>query len=197
MDITMIQQKSDLRIIRTHKMLCDAFTRLLEVQSFEDITVNQLCEEAMIRRATFYKHFADKYEYLSFYLLGFKEEFNRMKKDSTAHESTQEFYLRMSNYLFEFLDSHQKMVSHIMSSNALPLFFDILCEQISNDLLEIMTINEDLKDIENVSMELVAKHCAGGLLQLAKYWFTQRHTITKEELYASITYMINQTIPAK
>ena len=53
-------------------MLCDAFTRLLEVQSFEDITVNQLCEEAMIRRATFYKHFADKYEYLSFYLLGFK-----------------------------------------------------------------------------------------------------------------------------
>lgn len=104
----MVQQKSDLRITRTYKMLCDAFTRLLEIQSFEDITVNQLCEEAMIRRATFYKHFADKQEYLSFYLLGFKEEFNRMKKDSTAHESTQDFYLRMSHYLFEFLDSHQK-----------------------------------------------------------------------------------------
>lgn len=193
----MIQEKNDLRIVRTNKMLRDAFTRLLEVKSFEDITVNQLCEEAMIRRATFYKHFADKYEYLNFYLQGFKEEFNRQTKDSTVHESTQEFYLRMSDYLFEFLESHQKMVSHIVSSNALPLFFDILCEQISNNLIEIMTANEDIKDMKNVSIELVSKHCAGGLLQLAKYWYMQRHTISREELHTSIAFLINQIIPAK
>ena len=32
------------------------------------MTVNLLCERAMIRRTTFYKHFADEYEYLAFYI---------------------------------------------------------------------------------------------------------------------------------
>ena len=28
---------------------------------------NELCDEAMIRRATFYKHFADKYDFFFFF----------------------------------------------------------------------------------------------------------------------------------
>ena len=35
---------------------------------FEDITVAMLCDRAVIRRTTFYKHFADKSEFFSFYV---------------------------------------------------------------------------------------------------------------------------------
>ena len=55
-----MEQKLDLRIQRTYRLLHTAFTKLMEEKSFEDITVNDLCREAMIRRTTFYKHFADK-----------------------------------------------------------------------------------------------------------------------------------------
>ena len=56
----------DLRIERTYRSLIEAFTRLLEERLYEDVTVAMLCNEAMIRRTTFYKHFADKGEFFSF-----------------------------------------------------------------------------------------------------------------------------------
>ena len=61
-----MEKKLDLRIQKTYQALHNAFTILLEEKNFEEITVNELCDAAMIRRTTFYKHFADKYEYFQF-----------------------------------------------------------------------------------------------------------------------------------
>ena len=36
---------------------------------FEEITINDLCNSAMIRRTTFYKHFSDKYDFFRFFLI--------------------------------------------------------------------------------------------------------------------------------
>lgn len=58
----------DLRIKKTYRALFDAFTELLEEHRFEDLTVAMLCERAMIRRTTFYKHFRDKNDYFAFYV---------------------------------------------------------------------------------------------------------------------------------
>ena len=55
-----MEEKTDLRIRKPYKALCDAFVTILEKKRFDDLTVNELCDEAMIRRATFYKHFADQ-----------------------------------------------------------------------------------------------------------------------------------------
>lgn len=56
----------DLRIKKTYRALFDAFTELLEEHRFEDLTVAMLCDRAMIRRTTFYKHFRDKNDSLPF-----------------------------------------------------------------------------------------------------------------------------------
>ncbi len=58
----------DLRIQKTYRSLLTAFTKLLEKHRYEDVSVAMLCEEAMIRRTTFYKHFADKSEFFSFFV---------------------------------------------------------------------------------------------------------------------------------
>ena len=55
-----MRRKEDLRIRRTHKLLCNAMFSLLETRSFDDISVVDICEKAMVHRATFYKHFKDK-----------------------------------------------------------------------------------------------------------------------------------------
>ena len=58
----------DLRIKKTYRALFDAFTELLEEHRFEDLTVAMLCDRALIRRTTFYKHFRDKNDYFAFYI---------------------------------------------------------------------------------------------------------------------------------
>ncbi len=57
-----MEHANDLRVQRTYKLLTDALMNMLCEQSFDTITVRTLCERAMVRPATFYKHFANKEE---------------------------------------------------------------------------------------------------------------------------------------
>lgn len=56
--------KLDPRVIRTRKLIMDAFIRLSKINDFANITINDITEEATINRSTFYSHFTDKYELL-------------------------------------------------------------------------------------------------------------------------------------
>lgn len=55
-------QAVDIRKVRTRKSIVDAFIKLLQKKRFESIKISDITNEAMINRATFYYHFADKYE---------------------------------------------------------------------------------------------------------------------------------------
>lgn len=66
--------KEDLRIIKTEKALHVALCALLENQNFNKITVSDICEKALISRATFYTHFTDKYDLLKYWLFNLKPD---------------------------------------------------------------------------------------------------------------------------
>src|SRR5580693_1305762 len=51
---------TDPRILRSRRMLMDSLVRLLKKKEFEDISVQEIAEEATLNRATFYLHYPDK-----------------------------------------------------------------------------------------------------------------------------------------
>src|SRR5690625_3915735 len=60
----MSEPKTDPRILRTRKLIMDAFIDLSEEKEFKDITIKDITSKAMINRATFYYHFHDIYDLL-------------------------------------------------------------------------------------------------------------------------------------
>ena len=56
------EEQADLRIRRTHKFLQEAMIELIAEKGFDAITVGDIAERAMINRATFYRHYQDKYD---------------------------------------------------------------------------------------------------------------------------------------
>ncbi len=66
-----MKKQIDLRIRRTHKLLWDSLFELMtqSKQKYSTITINQICDRAMVHQTTFYKHFEDKDALLAF---GFK-----------------------------------------------------------------------------------------------------------------------------
>ncbi|GAC1372685.1 MAG: TetR/AcrR family transcriptional regulator C-terminal domain-containing protein [Ktedonobacteraceae bacterium] len=56
------EEQTDLRIRRTQKFLQEAMVELITEKGFEAITVGDIAERAMINRATFYRHYQDKYD---------------------------------------------------------------------------------------------------------------------------------------
>jgi AcrR family transcriptional regulator len=55
---------NDPRVIRTRKLLQNAFASLLREKDFTAITIHDIAARATVNRATFYAHFDDKYALL-------------------------------------------------------------------------------------------------------------------------------------
>ncbi|HBF76138.1 MAG TPA: hypothetical protein DDW71_12885 [Lactobacillus sp.] len=55
---------TDKRIIKTERDIKQSFLNLLATTPFQKITVNQICDAALVSRSTFYEHFQDKYDLL-------------------------------------------------------------------------------------------------------------------------------------
>lgn len=58
----------DLRVRRTRKLLQTALIELTIQKGFDAVTVQDICDSAMVNRATFYRHYADKYDLLDQYM---------------------------------------------------------------------------------------------------------------------------------
>lgn len=70
-------ESTDIRIQKTKKSIEDAFLHLIKENSFTDITIKDICDQAMISRSTFYSHYKDKYDLLEYY-------FNKVISNFTA-----------------------------------------------------------------------------------------------------------------
>lgn len=58
----MEEKKMDLRIRKTRKAITDAMVELMYEEGFENITIKQIIDRAMVNRSTFYAHYRDKYD---------------------------------------------------------------------------------------------------------------------------------------
>jgi AcrR family transcriptional regulator len=61
-----LEEKLDPRVKRTRNLILQAFDSLLAEKNFESISVQDVTDTAEINRATFYKHFVDKYALLDY-----------------------------------------------------------------------------------------------------------------------------------
>src|SRR6202021_1009962 len=53
-------ESTDPRIVRSRRMLMEALVKLLTQKEFEDISIQEIADEATLNRATFYLHYPDK-----------------------------------------------------------------------------------------------------------------------------------------
>jgi AcrR family transcriptional regulator len=53
-------ESTDPRVLRSRQMLMEALLRLLNRKEFDDISIQEIADEATLNRATFYLHYPDK-----------------------------------------------------------------------------------------------------------------------------------------
>ena len=58
----MTQEKPNLRLRRTQKLLRDALVELIDERGFDMLTIGEITERALVSRAAFYRNYHDKYD---------------------------------------------------------------------------------------------------------------------------------------
>ncbi len=165
----------DLSVIKTRKALTDAFWQLLAEKKFEEITVNELCDRAMVRRATFYKHFADKNDFFAFIIREKQDEYDAQTQLQAGNDHARFSYLEIFQHSLDFLASNKKLTQTVLESNTLPTVMDILAWQISVDISQKL-----IEDAKNgiplpASPQVIAQFFTGALIYVMTWWVKQRN----------------------
>lgn len=181
-----MSEKTDLRITKTYMFLHNAFTQLLEEKRFEDFTVNELCDRAMIRRATFYKHFADKYEYFTFYMKEIMATFQDRLAPDVMEGEVGDYLMHMSLELLQFVKEHNTLVQNIKNSSVFPLLLSILLDQISEDVTQVLRCTKQ-SSVEKKSIESIAAFYAGGLTNVLFQFLKNDEPVDEEQFIKTIS----------
>ena len=119
----------DLRQRKTRALLVKALAELMEERPFSELSVVDICSRAMVHRTTFYAHFNDKRELLSYLLSQLeqecvetclpKEEMTSPKDYFlTAAKNTLEFFQNRRSLYLACLNSGMEAEVHVLSDRA-------------------------------------------------------------------------------
>lgn len=180
-----MEKPVDLRIQKTYHLLHKAFTGLMEDKGFEAITVGQLCEHAMIRRATFYKHFADKYEYFSFYMKEIFATFHAGLQRDAEVTDVNAYALHMVRELLKFVKKHDKFVSKAMEASVSPTTLTILLELLGSDFQQVL--RSARPELSEAQVAGQAAFFTGGVLSTLFGYLQKGQPIDEEEFLAIVS----------
>ncbi len=195
----------DLRIQKTYRSLLTAFTRLLEKHRYEDVSVAMLCDEAMIRRTTFYKHFADKSEFFSFFVDSLrvelvkygeaKAEEHRLSKGESVDEDplvvNVEEGIAILRALVDFLLEHAKLVDNILDSSMSGMMLLMIEDRVAEIFRERYHAHAKARGEDPLAFAAASEFAAGGIVRLfGKWWMRGHDPETEGELVTAAETMV-------
>ena len=92
-----MEDRRDLRIIKTRMNIKNAFIQLLRENDFNTITVQNILDRALINRKTFYNHYQDKYDLAEQLIQEFFNECTSFFELRTGHFDDMENFLNYMN----------------------------------------------------------------------------------------------------
>ena len=174
-------KSKDLRIRRTYKLLLNSMITMLKRKNFNHITVNDLCEEALISRATFYVHFNDKYDLLKYCL-------SDLNKDLI--EVAQE-YKKIEMGINQFIIKNKKMIANVITDANMETL-GLIHNFIFSDV--VFFIKKNGCHIKEANYTVLANFCAGGIVNLiillVKEEFPSDYKVMNSFTYNMIKYII-------
>jgi len=174
-------ETTDPRILRSRRMLMDALAKLLTNNDFEDISVQEIADEATLNRATFYLHYPDKNALLQAMSdVRFRNLIERRGISfSDCDGALRAIALGVCDYLAE-------TTSCPVQGSRLPLERSII--PVVEDMFKEGLAHHELAP--GVDATLLAATVAWAIFGAARRWFQTPDRIPAEEMAAKIEAMV-------
>jgi AcrR family transcriptional regulator len=174
-------ESTDPRILRSRRMLMDSLVRLLSKKEFEDISVQEIADEATLNRATFYLHYPDKNALLrAMTAERFRDLIARRGLSFTNCDGAlRAIALGVCDYLAETTGCPSQLVKMPLESSIIPVVEDMFREGASHHPAK-----------PGVDPELLATTAAWAIFGAARAWFQTTDRIPAEQMAARIEAVV-------
>lgn len=174
-------EREDLRQKRTDQFLVNALLQLMEERPFQELSVVDICQRAMVHRTTFYAHFEDKHALLRYAIGALQGEFEAAGGDRSDYPSQRAYFLAVFRNALHFLREHRKLYLSGLAGGGTEL--RLLEDVVSARLVEAA-------DGGSPDPELASHFYAGGVLAMLRWWLEQDAPVDEERLTACLEWLL-------
>ncbi|WP_428910796.1 TetR/AcrR family transcriptional regulator [Niallia sp. Krafla_26] len=188
-------KKTDLRVLKTKKLIKDALITLIEEKGFETITIQKIADEAMMNRATFYLHYQDKYDLLqqvtSTYLNELMDAINIPCHLKKGEVDVNRFKITLSKVI-EHIDQNRNFYRVMLGPNGIPNFTErvesLLADKFKSSFISIYG---ELNQLQ-VPADLILSFIISAYIGVIKWWLSSGSQYSTDFIMEQLANLITQ-----
>lgn len=170
----------------TKEILANTLFDLLERKPFPKISVNELCENSMIVRSTFYLHFQDKYELLSYCLDRISMELEALMK---THE-TKDFFIV---FLTE-CEKKERVFYNLFETEINEELMNLVYQYISRNITKFLEEKTARGELLPGPVDSVTVFYVSGLVGMTFHWIKSGCKLPKKTLASCQTRLMKDIL---
>ncbi len=176
---------TDPRILRSRRMLMESLAKLLTEKAFEDISVQEIADEATLNRATFYLHYPDKNALLqALTCTRFRDLIKRRSITfANCEGALRAIALGVCDYIADTTSCPGQLARIPLEASIIPVIEGMFEEGISRH-----------PPAPGVDAALLATTAAWAVFGAARRWFQTPDRVPAEEMAAKIETMVRPII---
>ena len=176
-----VEEATDPRILRSRAMLMEALTKLLERKEFDEISIQEIADEAKLNRATFYLHYPDKNSLLqAMTATRFRDLIARRGLSfSDCDGALRAVALGVCDYLAESAGCPTHLVKMPLERSIIPVVEEMFREGA-----------EKHEAVPGADPQMLATMAAWAIFGAARRWYQTPDRVPAEEMAARIEAMV-------
>lgn len=174
-------ENTDPRVLRSRQMLMESLLRLLTRKEFDDISIQEIADEAALNRATFYLHYPDKSALLQAMTAArFRDLIARRGLSFTNCDGAlRAIALGVCDYLAETTGCPSQLAKMPLEGSIIPVVEGMFQEGAANHAM-----------VPGSDPNLLATTAAWAIFGAARRWYQTPDRISAEEMAAKIELMV-------
>lgn len=164
----------------------NALLDLLKEKDSEEITVNELCERALVGRGTFYKHFSDKYEFFSFVLNEMLDHYMEEAEAQSDDDDPCAYYLAFFEGFLQFMQKNNESFGPPTSRSMISVMLFSTSDSIARQLEQHLRLDQEEGRTFSIQPSSAARFLTGAMAQSARYLLGHPEEANKKQLVADM-----------
>ncbi|AET68660.1 transcriptional regulator [Desulfosporosinus orientis DSM 765] len=171
--------KVDRRILKSQEAIKKAMVELMSMKNFDDITIQDISDQANVNRGTIYLHYSDKFDLLDKLI---QEHINELQK--MCESACKLDFIDATLIFCEYFDSNYSFFSLMLANKGAPYFrnrfLDFLLEEFRKEADVTKGKNQGLNE------DVIVRFVASAYVGVVEWWFTNEkpfpHRVLAEQL---------------
>ncbi len=170
--------------MKTEERLGQALKELMSKEPLDQISVKRLSEICHINRQTFYYHFRDIYDLLTWIFLN----------ETLKVKETSGNYIDSVYAFFEYIENNKVFVENVVSSAGRDLFIEFLGNNLHTYFLRALSIKDTENVLTNEDKRFVARFYCAAIIYVFINWIDQGMKDKKEDLISRLQIISDNQI---